>query len=230
MKLIDLSREISHREPSNPGAIPPQIWEWRTHEETKSFHNSPHSSANRLLILPDHSSTHVDAPLHFDAAPEAPDIASMPLERFYGPAVCIDVSETENPGWIDIADLEAGLERGNLSFDGVEIALLYTGHFTRTYPTPAFFNEYPGLTPDAARWLAGQGIRNFGVEGPNPGHPSDRDFWVHVVCQETGMIHMEGLAIPEELAGERFTFCGFPLKIRNGSGSPIRAVAIISER
>lgn len=230
MKLIDLSREISHREPANPGAIPPQVWEWRTHEETAPLHSSPHSSANRLLILPDHASTHVDAPLHFDADPDALDIASMPLERFYGPAICIDVSETSEPGWIEIVDIEAGMAQDELTFEGVEIVLLYSGHYTRTYPTPAFFNEYPGLTAGAARWLADQGVRNFGVEGPNPGHPSDKDFWVHVVCQETGMIHMEGLAIPEELAGSRFTFCGFPLKIRNGSGSPIRAIAIVDER
>ncbi|MEZ4522631.1 MAG: cyclase family protein [Thermomicrobiales bacterium] len=229
MRLIDLSREISHREPSNPGAIPPQVWEWRSHEETASFHNSPHSSANRLLILPDHSSTHVDAPLHFDADPDAPDIAAMPLERFYGPAICIDVSRTEKPGWIDVADLERGIAKDQLDILAVEIVLLYSGHYARTYPRPEFFNEYPGLTVDAARWLHEHGVRNFGVEGPNPGHPEDRDFWVHVVCQETGMIHMEGLAIPAELAGQRFTFIGFPLKIRNGSGSPIRAVAVIEE-
>ena len=230
MKLIDLSRTISHREPSNPGAIPPQVWEWRSHEETKSLHSSPHSSANRLLILQDHASTHVDAPLHFDSDPRAPDIASMPLERFYGPAICIDVSRTTVPDWVDVDDIQRSMATDELAFDGVEIVLFYSGHYARTYPQPEFFSEYPGLTVDAARWLADQGVRNFGVEGPNPGHPSDRDFWVHVVCQETGMIHMEGLAIPVELAGQRFTFIGFPLKIENGSGSPIRAVAVIEER
>ena len=230
MKLIDLSRIISHREPSNPGAIPPQVWEWRSHEETKSLHSSPHSSANRLLIFQDHASTHVDAPLHFDSDPQAPDIASMPLERFYGPAICVDVSQTTAPDWVDVDDIQRSMAKDELTFDGIEIILFYSGHYERTYPRPEFFSEYPGLTVEAARWLAGQGVRNFGVEGPNPGHPSDRDFWVHVVCQETGMIHMEGLAIPAELAGQRFTFIGFPLRIENGSGSPIRAVAVIEER
>ncbi len=229
MRLIDLSRDISHREPSNPGAIPPQVWEWRSHVETAPLHNSPHSSANRLLILPDHSSTHVDAPMHFDASPDAPDIASLPLERFYGQAVCVDVSKTAREGWIDVEDLQAGLAHAGLSIEPDDIVLLYSGHYERTYPRPEFFSAYPGLTAGVARWLANRGVRNFGVEGPNPGHPEDRDFWVHVVCQETGMIHMEGLAIPEELAGKRFTFIGFPLKIRNGSGSPIRAVAVLDE-
>ncbi len=227
MKLIDLSREISHREPSNPGAIPPQVWTWRTHEETAALHDSPHSSTNRLLILPDHSSTHVDAPRHFDSAPDAADIASMPLERFYGSAICINVSETGREGWIDTSDIQRGLAKDDLEIQPDDIVLLYTGHYRRTYPNPAFFSDYPGMTKESAYWLAEQGVRNFGVEGPNPGHPSDRDFWVHVVCQETGMIHMEGLAHLDEVVGQRFIFIGFPLKIVDGSGSPIRAVAVL---
>jgi kynurenine formamidase len=72
-------------------------------------------------------------------------------------------------------------------------------------------------------------VRNFGVETPNPGHPEDRQFAVHLLCQQLGMIHMEGLANLEEVIGRRFTFIGFPLKIRDGSGSPIRAVAQIND-
>ena len=72
-------------------------------------------------------------------------------------------------------------------------------------------------------------MRNFGVEAPNPGHPDDRDFEVHRLCQVLGMIHMEGLANLEHVVGQRFTFSGFPLKIRDGSGSPIRAVALLEE-
>lgn len=229
MRLVDLSREIYHKEPSNPGAIPPQIWVWRTHEETKPLHTSGHSSTTRLITLGDHSSTHVDAPLHFDARPGAADIASVPLERFYGPAICVDVSTTRREGWIDVEDIQAGLLKDRLAIAPGDIVLLYTGHYARTYPRPEFFTDYPGLTTEAARWLHEQGVQNFGVEGPNPGHPSDRDFWVHVVCCETGMIHMEGLANLEEVVGQRFTFIGFPLKLRNGTGSPIRAVAVLDE-
>lgn len=229
MRLVDLSREIYHKEPSNPGAIPPQIWVWRTHEETKPLHKSGHSSTTRLLTMGDHSSTHVDAPLHFDARPGAADIASVPLERFYGPAICIDVSTTQREGWIDIEDIKTGLATDGLTIEPGDIVLFYSGHYARTYPRPEFFTDYPGLTPEAARWLHEQGVHNFGVEGPNPGHPSDRDFWVHVVCCETGMIHMEGLANLEGVVGKRFTFIGFPLKLRNGSGSPIRAVAVLDE-
>lgn len=229
MRLVDLSRELYHKEPTNPGAVPPQVWVWRTHEETRPLHTNGFSSSTRLLTFPDHSSTHVDAPRHFDPDPNAPDIASVPLEWFYGPAVCLDVRAVRRDGWIDTDDLREACARDGLVIRQGEIVLLCSGHYKRTYPSPAFFTAYPGLTPDAVRWLHSQGVRNFGVEGPNPGHPEDRNFEVHLVCRQIGMIHMEGLANLEEIVGRRFTFCGFPLRIRNGTGSPIRAVAMLDE-
>ena len=229
VRLVDLSRELYHKEPGNPGSVPVQVWVWRTHAETKPLHRTGHSSTTRLLSFPDHASTHVDAPLHFDDRPDAPDIASLPLDWFYGPAVCLDVSLTDRPGWIDVADLErTASERGPAVQPG-DIVLLHSGHYRRHYPRPEFFTEYPGLTEAAVWWLHEHGVRNFGVEAPNPGHPADRDFEVHQVCKRAGMIHMEGLANLEPVVGRRFIFAGFPLKIRNGSGSPIRAVAILEE-
>jgi kynurenine formamidase len=229
MRLVDLSRVISHREPGNAGAVPPQVWPWRTHEETKPLYQTEYSYANRLLSFMDHTSTHVDAPLHFDNRPGALDIAGVPLERFFGPAICVDVRETSRQGWIDVVDIEAGLRKHGLSINPDDIVLFFADHYRKTYPRPEYFTDYPGLTPAAAMWLNEQGVRNFGVEGPNAGHPSDRVFEVHLICRNTGMIHMEGLANLDQVVGRRFTFSGFPLKIRNGTGSPIRAVAIFDE-
>ena len=229
MRLVDLSRVIFHKEPGNAGAVPPQVWRWRTHEETKPLYKTDYSFTNRLLTFGDHTSTHVDAPLHFDARPEAMDISEVPLDRFYGPAICVDVTETARPTWIDPVDIEVGLRKHLLVIAPNDIVLFYSDHFRKTYPHPEYFTDYPGLTREAAVWLSEQGVRNFGVEGPNPGHPSDRDFEVHVVCRDTGMIHMEGLANLNQVVGKRFTFAGFPLKIRDGSGSPIRAVAFLDE-
>src|SRR5437868_13938741 len=117
MHLVDLSRELYHKEPGNPGSVPPQVWVWRTHDETRPLHATGHSSTTRLLTLPDHASTHVDAPLHFDDRPGALDIASLPLDRFFGPAVCLDVTTTTDPAWVDVADLEAACDRARLAIE-----------------------------------------------------------------------------------------------------------------
>jgi len=229
MRLVDLSRTISHQEPGNAGGVPVQVWPWLTHEQTKPRYKTDYSFSNRLLTFSDHASTHVDAPRHFNARPDAMDISEVPLERFYGPAVCVDVTSTERPTWVDTRDIQSGLRKNDLTIQPNDIVLFFTDHYRKTYPRPEYFSDYPGLTPEAATWLSEQGVRNFGVEAPNAGHPSDREFQVHVVCRETGMIHMEGLANLDQVVGKRFTFIGFPLKISNGTGSPIRAVAVLDE-
>src|SRR5436305_14986528 len=104
MRLVDLSRELYHREPSPPGGVPPQVWLWRSHEETKPLYTTGYSFTNRLLTFPDHTSTHVDAPRHFDDRPDAPDIATVSLDWFYGPALCLDVSAPRDPEWINVDD------------------------------------------------------------------------------------------------------------------------------
>jgi kynurenine formamidase len=71
-----------------------------------------------------------------------------------------------------------------------------------------------------------QGIGMFGVEAVSPGRPGRSNFEVHHVCRDHGITHMEGLVNLDKLVGKgRFRFIGFPLKIKGGTGSPIRAVA-----
>ena len=74
-----------------------------------------------------------------------------------------------------------------------------------------------------------KGIVSFGVE---PLAPVVRkmNYLVHLVCRDLGFTHMESLVNLDKLVGiGRFTFAGFPLKIRGGTGSPIRAVAIVEK-
>ncbi len=75
-----------------------------------------------------------------------------------------------------------------------------------------------------------KGIVMFGVEAPSPGRPGKNNFEVHLVCRDMGFTHMEGLTNLDKVVGEgRFRFIGFPLKIRGGTGSPIRPVAVLED-
>lgn len=96
--------------------------------------------------------------------------------------------------------------------------------------SPEYLTDFPGLTKDSAEWLGGKGIVSFGVEAISPGRPSRNNFLVHQVCRDLGFTHMECLVNLHKLVGiGKFTFIGFPLKIKGGTGSPIRAVAVIDE-
>jgi kynurenine formamidase len=92
---------------------------------------------------------------------------------------------------------------------------------------PAYEHDFPGLSVEAVHWLADKGIRMFGVEAVSPAPEGELNFQAHLACAERGITHVEGLTNLARLVGRgRFRFVGFPLKIRGGTASPIRAVAI----
>jgi kynurenine formamidase len=87
---------------------------------------------------------------------------------------------------------------------------------------------YSGFTLEAAEYLCVEKkVKNWGIDAPSPDTPGDLKYPVHMVTRRMAIPHMENLCNLHLLIGKRFTFAGFPLKIRGGSGSPIRAVAIL---
>jgi kynurenine formamidase len=88
----------------------------------------------------------------------------------------------------------------------------------------------PGLTAEATHWLTDCGSRAHGVEGPSTDVPSNDLFPSHRVSRDRGIFHWEWLVNLEELVGKgEFTFYGAPLLVMGGSGSPVRAFAVLDE-
>ena len=182
------------------------------------------------MAFGEHTGSHVDAPVHFDADPNALSVDQMPLEDFYTEAVCLDLSHIKPKTDISIDDLEKAEAAAGIEIMPRDTVLLYMAHYDRTFGTPAFLTDWPGLTKESTEWLGRKKILMFGVEAPSPGRPGKHNFEVHLVCRDMGFTHMEGLANLGQVVGKgRFRFIGFPLKIRGGTGSPIRPVAVLEE-
>ena len=120
-----------------------------------------------------------------------------------------------------------------LSASGQEIrkgdtVILYTGYGDATYPDLAYTEKHTGLDRDAAIWLAEQGVVNIAVDNVAIDHSDDATFAGHVVCGEYGIVNTESLTNLDKIAGKRFLYFGLPLRIRAGTGSPIRAVAVMN--
>ena len=230
MQLIDLSREIYHRMPrlvNHPSII---VTEFSTHDEIREADGYEFSSATLSLALGDHAGTHVDAPCHFDASPDALSIDQIPLETYFTEAVCLDLSRKELKSDISIEDLEQAVEAAEVDIRPKDMVLLHMDFHRRTYGTPGYLTDFPGLTKESATWLGEQDINMFGVEAVSPGRPGRHNFEVHHVCRDLGFTHVEGLVNLEKLIGKgRFRFIGFPIKIRGGTGAPIRAVAWLDD-
>jgi kynurenine formamidase len=230
MTLIDLTRDIYHKMPrllNHPSII---ITPYSTHDEIRVADGYEFSAATMALAMGDHAGTHVDAPSHFDSRTGARSIDEMPLETFFTEAVCLDLSAKPLKSDISVADLEASVEAAKVVIKPRDTVLLHMDFYRRCYGKDGYLTDFPGLTKESATWLGQQGIGMFGVEAVSPGRPGRNNFEVHHVCRDLGFTHIEGLVNLDKLVGKgRFRFIGFPLKIKGGTGSPIRAVAWLDD-
>jgi len=234
MKIIDLSQDIYNGMPVYPGHQRTSIFAMKTHEETKMVNGTGYSSITMGLLMSDHGPTHVDAEIHIDPSADAKTIDQLPLEIFYTECICLDVSHVRGEeNYITKEILEKALEDSGQQIKKGDAVLLYTGHYNRTYPDYGkwLFN-YPGLDREATEWLCDQGVVNLGIDAPSIDSSMEmkrKIYPSHTVCKERKLINAENLANLDQVAGKRFIVSMLPLKIKEASGSPVRAVAILED-
>jgi kynurenine formamidase len=227
IEIIDLSQEIFTGMPVFPGLPEVSITVHQSHEQLDGVTDSDVvSPAVNRLELGEHTGTHVDAINHMARQYRGQSIDTMPLAMFYTEGICLDLSAKGLMELIEIADLERALSDCGLEIKRGDTVLLYTDHYRRAFGTENW-HRGPGVSIEAARWLGGQGIAAFGVEPASPGVRGVSNKEVHWVCGELGFTHYENMVNLHLLVGRgRFRFIGLPLRIRGGTGSPVRAVAV----
>jgi kynurenine formamidase len=225
--LIDLSRETYEGMPIWPGHQRPFVMVNQTHQVFRERWGTEIGFEAHNWLMSEHTGTHTDAILEYRE--DGASVDQMPLAYFYGDAVCLDVSHARHPDYITRSTLDEALASSGLDIRVGDIALLYTGHGERTFPSKEYIERYTGLDRGAAEWLGEKGVVNIGVDAVSIDHSDDLSFAGHVVCGEYQIANTENLTNLNLLVGRRFTFFGLPLKLRRGTGSPIRAVAILHE-
>jgi kynurenine formamidase len=230
LDIIDLSQEIYAGMPLFSGMPEVEITVHASHEQWEGITDSDVvSPAVNRLVLGEHTGTHVDALNHMARQYRGQSIETMPLTMFYTDGICLDLSHKSLRELIETIDLEEALSTAELEIKPGDTVLLYTDHYRRTFGT-ADWDHGPGLSAEAARWLGQQHIAAFGVETMSPGVRKVSNQEVHHICGELGFTHYENLINLHLLVGRgRFRFVGLPLKIRGGTGSPVRAIAIFEK-
>ncbi len=227
MEFIDLSRDIFHRTQTHPSHPPVVMTVWGDHSEKKVAGNTTFTSKAMFLSMSDHAGSHVDAPVHFDPRPGALSVDQMPLENFYTSAFCIDLSHIPLKTAATLEEVQAAVAKSGQTIRKGDTILIWLATNERLLGKPGYLHDFPGLSLPAIHWLADQGIGMFGVEAISPAPEGEPNFQAHMACAERGITHMECLANLDKLIGRgRFRFIGFPLKIKGGTASPIRAVAL----
>jgi kynurenine formamidase len=191
----------------------------------------------------EHGGTHLDAPVHFAAGQRTLD--EIPPVDLIGPGVVVDVSAAcaaDRDHLVSVAELEAWEARHGPIPAGA-ILLLSTG-FARHWPDRERYLgttergpdavaklHFPGLAPEAARWLVEQrAIRAVGLDTASIDHGPSRTFEAHRVLAAASVPALENVAHLDQLPARDFEVIALPMKIRGGSGGPVRVVARVPER
>lgn len=226
-EIIDLSQEIYSGMPVYKGLPSVTIETQATHEQWAGIENPKTATpvVNRL-DFGEHTGSHVDALNHMGPEHVDKSIDTMPLEMFYTEGICLDFSRKGLRELIEREELEEACSKAGLELKKRDTVLIHTDHYRKTFGTDDWF-QGPGLSAEATTWLGKKEISAFGVETMAPGVSGVSNKDVHRICGELGFTHYENLINLHQLIGRgRFRFIGLPLKIRGGTGSPVRAVAV----
>jgi kynurenine formamidase len=224
--IIDLSQEVFRGQPVYPGHQPTVIFPMT---QLAQKDDGKWTFAVNTLLMSEHAGTHTDSFTHLDSGHDAKSIEQLPLDKFMGPAVCLDVSHVPDSEFILLEDLKEACRKADLTIPSGGTVLLYTGTYERHFPTPAYNQKNPGLDRAALEWLAEQGIGNIGIDAVSIDvSPHKGEEWkpAHTVCRERGILNTENLGDLKPVAGKSFYYIGLPLKVRGGTAGPTRAVAV----
>lgn len=189
----------------------------------------------------EHGGTHIDAPIHFVANAEAVD--EIPLTQLIGKGIKIDVSEKAKANrdyQISIKDF-TDWEAENDAIPDNAIVLLETG-FSKFYPNKKEYLgtdargeaavkqlHFPGLSPEAATWLvANRNINSIGLDTASIDYGQSTHFQSHVILLSANIPAFENVANLDKLPVKGFQIIALPMKIKGGSGGPLRIIAIVS--
>ena len=205
MKIYDLSPEISENMAvyKNKSEKRPKI------KVTRTLKQGANESKLDIYV---HTGSHVDAPFH--ALKKGKTIEKMSLEKFMGKCIVLDFTKTKN------AMTKNHFKKIKLKIQKGDIVLLKT----KNKSDQKFNFNFTYLEKTGAEYLASKkvkavGIDSLGIERNQPNHLT------HRILARKNIPIFEGLNLSKIKQG-RYFFHGYPLKIRRGDGSPIRAVLI----
>ena len=233
---IDLTHDFSTNTLYWPTAKPFTLEvEFHSHTDKGYFY-----AANRYSAS-EHGGTHIDAPIHFAEGHKSLD--QLTIDQLTGAAIVVDVSARarRDPDYqITVVDLKTWEEiHGKIPNDA--IVLFHTG-FARHWPDAGKYLgtdergasavaklHFPGLHPDAARWLASErSIKAVGLDTASIDYGQSTLFESHRILFEKNIPAFENVAALDKLPATGAYIVALPMKIKDGSGGPLRIVAWVA--
>ena len=194
------------------------------------------------LKLGEHSGTHFDAPQHWISGRDQADGTTDRIDpqRFVGPVNVIDCSAeaAADPDFLLTADAIRAWEAEHGEIGAGEWVVMRTDWYHRAGSEDEFLNadgagpHSPGPSVDAVQYLVEKDVRGWGSEciGTDAGAAAGMDppFPAHTLFHQAGKYGLASLARLDQLPPKGAILIAAPLKIENGTGSPVRALALVA--
>ena len=195
--------------------------------------------ANRFST-PEHGGTHIDAPIHFRKGGRTLD--EIPLKNLIGDAILVDVSEkcSKDKNYQVSAEDFIQWEKANGKIPKLSIILLKTG-FGKFWPDRKKYLGtdkkgikaieklyFPGLHLDGAKWLIkNRNVKAVGIDTASIDYGQSTYFKTHQELLKNEVLIFENLANLDKLPNKGFNVIALPIKIKGGSGGPLRIIAVV---
>ena len=214
MKIIDLTLTVSDKIPTFPGSPAPNFVPWENIKE--DGYNL------EILFLSSHTGTHMDVPHHF--LEKGAKIHEISLKKLVSEAALIKSRKSSGQS-ITKTDIQK-FEKKHGKIENFSSVIFYTG-WQKNLQKKYYFTKNPGLSVSAAKYLASKKISLVGIDSPSIDLGADSQFSVHQIFAKKGMLIVENLVNLDKIKSSKFHLVVLPLKLKNATGSPVRAIAFV---
>ena len=222
-EVVDLGHELFSNMPTlRDSAV--AFWAYDSHAKLGLITNGRYSMESRAMLLNEHTGTHLDPPFHTD--PAGVTVDQLPLTQLIQPGLLLDFTAKGVREAITPADFEAAAAQVGVTIDGSRAVLAWTGVDQR-WGDPGFQSERPYLPAESAEWLVGRGVTLFGTDLIGVDHPDEWWWPTHTAFAKGGTAMIQQMCNLGGLVGKEFLLLVVPLKLRGGTGSPVRPIALV---
>jgi kynurenine formamidase len=196
------------------------------------------------IQMGEHTGTHFDAPVHWITGKDLPNNAcdTIPAGRFVGPGCVIDVSAAvaKDADFLLMPEHVSAWEKSNGRIPKGAWVLLRTDWSRRKGTTDVINADddgphSPGFHKTTSELLAkdrdilGVGVETIGTDAGQAGR-FDPPFPNHGIMHGNGRFGLASLCNLDRLPATGSVIVAAPLKLVQGSGSPLRVLALVERR
>lgn len=211
--LIDITPKMGVRTPVYPGDPPFVV------RLTASVAAGDPADVSEVSFSA-HCGAHVDAPAHL--FPGTGDAASLPLERFVGPCLVIDLSELEPEAAPSELVRSQTIAAVKALMGGKALPSRVLIKTRRSQP-PVWSSDFRALSPECVEAFLAEGVELVGVDVPSIDPADSEELLAHRIALSRGLTVMENLDLSAVMAGS-YELIALPLPLEGVEASPVRAV------